>query len=78
MSRFDGKLDPAGEAIVAASELLAALGPEEASEQQRHSVIALSLSGDEGWKQALLVMGGAFAPDVARANGRDKVGSCDR
>ena len=77
MSRFDGKLDPAGEAVVAPSELLAALTSDDAREQ-RNSAIALCLSGGEGWEEALRMLGGTFAPGVAATSPAASKGSSDR
>jgi hypothetical protein len=70
LSRFDGKFDSAGTAHVAPAELLAALG-QGPSDPDRQDAIARSLSASEGWKEALRLMGGAFAPEVAERMVKD-------
>jgi hypothetical protein len=66
LSRFDGKLDPAGSAEIAPAELLTAFELQTPQPQDRLDAIARCLSASEGWKEAVKLMGGAFAPDVAQ------------
>lgn len=61
LSRYDGRFDAAEQEPIDASELVAAL--EARSSRDRQEAIACFLSGSEGWKEALALLGGAFAPD---------------
>jgi hypothetical protein len=63
LSRYDGKFDAAAEVPIDASELIAAF--EARASRERQDAIACFLSGSEGWKEALALLGGAFAPDKA-------------
>jgi hypothetical protein len=48
-------------------ELLAFLGPSSGGDQRsREEAIACVLSGSEGWREAMLFLGGTFAGEEAR------------
>ena len=69
MARYDGKFTPAGESAIDAAELLQLLGAQSAiSVSERQEAIVRYLSGDSGWRDALSVLGGAFADE--RAGGK--------
>ena len=62
MSRLDGKFTAADEAPLDAAEILAALDAQASgSTRDRHDAIARYLSGEDGWRDASAVLGGAFA-----------------
>jgi hypothetical protein len=60
-------LNAAGEAPAVPAELLVALEAQGSIEQERHDAIARYLSASDGWKDAMPVLSGAFAADIARA-----------
>ena len=52
------------EAPLSLKELLALLGPEgEADGRSREDMIACALSAEDGWKEAVKKLGGAFAEE---------------
>ena len=62
LSRHDGKLTAAGEAILDAAELLQALRARGGSSpDERNVAIARYLAAGEGWRDASKLLGGAFA-----------------
>ena len=66
MARYDGKLTPAEESSIDAAELLQLLGAQSAvSASERQEAIIRYLSGDTDWRDALNVLGGAFADERA-------------
>ena len=71
LSRYEGKLDAAGDAPVIPAELLVALKAQCRSEQERHDAIARYLSASDGWKDAKPVLSGAFAADIAKGKVKD-------
>ena len=71
MARFDGKLTAAGESIVDAAELLAALGAQASlSPSERKEAIIRYLSASDGWRDAGELLGGAFADEAKAPPGR--------
>jgi hypothetical protein len=57
-------LDAIGQVPADASELAAVLQARtEESSRERKAAIACFLSGGDGWREALALLGGAFAPD---------------
>ena len=67
MSRNEGRIGVGDELAVDASEILAELKAD-CSETHRIAV-ARYLSGSEGWKEALEMLGGAFAPPARERDG---------
>jgi hypothetical protein len=66
LARFDGKLTAAGESMIDAAELLAALGAQASiSPSERQAAIIRYLSASDGWRDAGQVLGGAFAGEPA-------------
>jgi hypothetical protein len=71
LSRYEGKLTAAGEALLAGADH-SDLGTGEAR-QGRYRAIARCLALDEGWEEAVRELRGAFAADAAersRLSGR--------
>ena len=67
MSRGEGEF-AIGDVQLSASELLALIrGQNALPNHDLHEAIACYLSSSEGWDQALKVLRGAFASDVAQA-----------
>jgi hypothetical protein len=72
MSRYDGRFDAAADAPIDAAELVAEITARtEARNRERQDAIACFLSGSEGWRQALDLLGGAFAPELSGGRRRD-------
>jgi type IV secretory pathway VirJ component len=61
LARFEGDFRENAEAPVSLEELLALLGKSGADAQSREDAIACFLSGEEGWRDAVKTLGGAFA-----------------
>ena len=63
MSRFEGKMSKDGEVKADASaEILSALGASHGSKPAlRSEAVRCYLSAGDGWKEASLLLGGAFA-----------------
>lgn len=72
LSRYEGKLDAAGEAPAVRAELLGALKAQGGSEQDRNDAIARYLSASDGWEEAMPMLSGAFAADIARGKVNSK------
>ena len=66
MSRHDGDISAAGEAILPLDELIGALGRSRLLGIDRTDALARFLSGGEGWSDARAALGGTFAKSVAR------------
>lgn len=63
LSRHEGKFTAAADAPLEMAELLAAMGAQaNITPRDRQNAIACFLSAGEGWRDALDVIGGAFAP----------------
>lgn len=63
MSRLEKKFGDSGDEPVDAAEILAALERDAAAgAEQRRDAFSRYLSGGDGWKEALELLGGAFAP----------------
>ncbi len=64
MSRIEGKIGEEGDEPVDAAEILAALASDSDSKaSRRKGAVRCYLSASEGWREALSVLGGAFASD---------------
>jgi hypothetical protein len=61
LARYDGEFQAAREAR--ASDLFGKDELPAATDRQRQEAIARCLSGQEGWRDAIRLLGGAFAPD---------------
>lgn len=62
MARHERDFRTHAEAPLSLDELLALLGPgTDAGERSREDAIACYLSGGEGWRDALKMLGGTFA-----------------
>ena len=66
MARHERDFRNHAEAPLSLDELLALLGPaSDADQRSREDAIACYLSGGEGWRDALKMLGGTFAGDDA-------------
>ncbi|HEV8408326.1 MAG TPA: hypothetical protein VGQ34_10375 [Sphingomicrobium sp.] len=66
MARHERNFRTHAEAPLSLDELLALLGRgTDASERSREDAIACYLSGGEGWRDALKMLGGTFAEEEA-------------
>ena len=75
LSRHESKFTAASEAPLDMAELLAAMGAQAmVTARDRQSAIACYLSGAEGWRDALDLLGGAFAPDGPKSGLRSDQG----
>ncbi len=64
MARHERDFRTHAEAPLSLDELLALLGPgTDADERSREGAIACYLSGGEGWRDALKMLGGTFAEE---------------
>ena len=61
MSRNDGKVGSDGAAQIDAAQILAEMDASREEHRRRQEAIARCLSGSDGWKEALAILGGAFA-----------------
>ena len=71
MARHEGDFRVGAEATLSLNELLdllAAVG--EDGRRTREDAIACYLSGSDGWREAVKVLGGTFAQDVAKLRER--------
>jgi hypothetical protein len=72
LSRHEGKFTASAEQPLEMAELLAAMGAQaNITARDRQDAIACFLSAGEGWRDALDVIGGAFAPDLDSARLRE-------
>lgn len=72
MARHEGDVRANGQQALSLSELLDLLG--DAAEREgrsREDAIACYLSGADGWREALELLGGKFAKDGARLRERE-------
>jgi len=66
LARHERDFRTHAEAPLSLDELLALLGPgTDAGERSREDAIACYLSGGEGWRDALKMLGGTFAEEEA-------------
>ncbi len=66
MARHEGDFRIDAEAPLSLDELLALLGSAaHADDRARQDAIACYLSGSEGWRDAMKMLGGAFAGETA-------------
>ena len=66
MARFEGDIRATAEAPLALEELLSLLDSSAARDPgARENAIACYLSGGEGWREALKILGGTFAEGAA-------------
>jgi hypothetical protein len=71
LARHEGGFRTAAEAPLSIDELLTLLGSASDEERQsREDAIACYLSGGEGWREAVKLLGGAFAEQEARLRER--------
>ena len=64
MARHDGDIRAGSRTALTAEELTAMLGDLPPSERKaREDAIACYLAGDDGWDEAVKLLGGAFAAD---------------
>ena len=66
MARYERDFRLDAEGPLSLNELLALLGPEAADDRTRQDAIACYLSGAEGWRDAMKMLGGTFAEEEAR------------
>ncbi|MGE5562596.1 MAG: hypothetical protein ACM3ZV_04725 [Bacillota bacterium] len=65
MARHERDFPAEGEEPLSLTELLALLGGAGADDRSRQDAIACYLSGSEGWRDAMKMLGGTFASDEA-------------
>jgi hypothetical protein len=66
LARHETDFRSDADAPLSLNELLALLGPaSEADERTRQDAIACYLSGSDGWREAVKVLGGTFAEEAA-------------
>lgn len=63
MARYERDFRADSEAPLSLDDLLALLSSSADSERSRQDAIACYLSGSDGWKDALKLLGGTFAED---------------
>ena len=68
MSQFEGGFQAAGDGALELSELLRMIGDAVVPEERRQAAIACYLSASEGWRDAGLLLGGAFAGESRGGN----------
>lgn len=65
MARHEGDFRASAEELLSLDELLALLGnAAESQGRSREDAIACYLSGGDGWREALKLLGGTFAEEV--------------
>ena len=65
MARYERNFRSETEEPLSLNELLALLGPDAAGDRSREDAIACYLSGAEGWRDAMRLLGGTFAGEKA-------------
>ena len=66
MARHEREFSAESEAPLSLDELLQLIGTaDERTERSREDAIACYLSGAEGWREALRLLGGTFAEEAA-------------
>lgn len=70
MARFERDFSDEGQEPMSLNELLSLLGGDTAEARSRQDAIACYLSGGEGWRDAVKMLGGAFAAEAAGLKGR--------
>ncbi|MFL6726382.1 MAG: hypothetical protein ACJ8FS_07705 [Sphingomicrobium sp.] len=71
MARHDGEFRAEAPEPLSLDELLALFGTEvERNGQSREDAIACYLSGGDGWREAVKLLGGTFAEEAARLRER--------
>ena len=66
MARHEGELRADSESALSLRELLDLLGTDSAcDERSREHAIACYLSGGDGWREAVKILGGTFAGEEA-------------
>jgi hypothetical protein len=74
LARYEGDFQAESDAPISLDELLALLGSStDVDERSRQNAIACYLSGSEGWRDAMKMLGGTFAEEAAGLKER-KVG----
>ncbi len=69
MARFERNFRDSVEAPLTLDELIALLG-DQGDRRTREDAIACYLSGSEGWRDAVKLLGGAFAEEVSGLKGQ--------
>ena len=71
MARHDGEFRAEAPEPLSLDELLVLFGTEvEGNGQSREDAIACYLSGGDGWREAVKLLGGTFAEEAARLRER--------
>jgi hypothetical protein len=70
LARHERDFRNAAEAPLSLDDLLALLGQGDADERSRQDAIACYLSGSDGWRDALKMLGGTFSEEEARLRER--------
>ena len=67
MSRNEGKIGNGGHSPVDAADILAALARQStADSKRRQDAVSRYLSASDGWREAVTILGGAFAAEDER------------
>ena len=75
LARFEGDLRSAADEPLTLAEFLDLLGRDlSADVRERQRAIACFLSGEDGWKEAVKQIGGAFADELAKSGLKDRQG----
>ena len=73
MARYESDFRTSAEELLSLNELLDLLGAAaERNGRSREDAIACYLSGGEGWREAMKLLGGTFAEEETRLRDRKK------
>ncbi len=73
MARYESDFRTSAEELLSLNELLDLLGTAaEGNGRSREDAIACYLSGGEGWREAMKLLGGTFAEEETRLRDRKK------
>ncbi|MES2119542.1 MAG: hypothetical protein V4513_03075 [Pseudomonadota bacterium] len=70
MARFEKDFSEEGQEPISLNELLSLLGGDTGEGPSRQDAIACYLSGSDGWRDAVKMLGGAFAAGATGLKGR--------
>jgi hypothetical protein len=70
LARHEKNFRVHAEAPLSLNELLALLGSGADDDRTRQEAIACYLSGSDGWREAMKILGGTFADEETRLNER--------
>jgi hypothetical protein len=71
LARHEGDFRASAEQLLSLNELVALLGDSaEGEDRSREDAIACYLSGGDGWREAVKLLGGAFAEEASELKDR--------